>query len=144
MKAQNGFTLVELIIVVTVAGIIMTLATLNFRQLNEKSRVESNVKEIYSTLMRARNDAASTNTTRTVNFSANQVQIGATILNYPRFILTFTASPIIFDRRGLTTNGQTIRITGYSPNTDPALDCIVITDTRINYGKWTGANCVQR
>ncbi len=159
MKAESGFTLIELLIVVALIGIIMAFVTLNFRQLNEKYRIESSTKEIYTTLMRARNDASTTNTTRLVVLAANQIQTGADAdgdgnidgtpitTTYPRFILTFAGSPIIFDRRGMSTgfnSNQTIRITGYSADITPAMDCLVISPTRINIGQWSGGTCVQR
>jgi type IV fimbrial biogenesis protein FimT len=158
MKAQSGFTLIELVLVVTIIGIIATMATLSYSRLNEKSRVESYTKDIYSLLMRARNDAANINANCTVTLAANQIQTiqdrnrdgdvtdsGETVsTDFPQFTITYTASSVFFDRRGITNNIQTIRITGYSANIEPAMDCIVIANTRINIGKFSGATCVQR
>lgn len=155
MRDQSGFTLVELMVVVALVGIILAMATLNFNRMNEKYTLESNIKEIYAILMKARNDASNTNTPRLVVLAANQVQTGAdadednvidagtaATTPYPRF--TISAANIGFNRRGLTNNLQTIRITGYSTGTAPAMDCIVVAQTRINIGLWTGGKCVQR
>lgn len=164
MKAQSGFTLVELMIVVVLAGIILAIITLNFTQLNSKYSAESSIKEIYSTLMRARNDATTTNTSRLVVLAANQIQTGVdtdgnnvidgvpAAFSYPRFTINCNVliptpcggTTIAFDRRGLANNNQTISITGFSAGTAPAIDCIVISATRINTGIMTGGTCVQR
>jgi len=162
MKAQSGFTLIELMIVVALIGIILAFATLNFRQLHEKYQVEASTKEIYTILMRARNDASRTNTTQLVVLSGNQIQTGADAdgdgnidtatprtTTFPRFILEFSGSPIIFNRRGMSTgavkqSNQTLCITGYSADIKPAMDCLVISPTRINIGQWNGGARVQR
>jgi len=157
MKAQSGFTLVELVLVAAIIGIVLAATSLVFSQLNQKYAVESYTKDIYSILLQARNDAANINTSCTVTLTANEVravqdknQDGDTadqgdlvIHDFPRFAIN-SAAPVVFDRRGLTSNLQTIRITGYSANAVPTMDCIVVAATRINIGKWTGGTCVQR
>ena len=171
MKAQSGFTLVELMVVVAIIGIILTIATMNFTQWNDKYTVESYTKQIYSILMKARNDAANTNTQNLVTLAANQVTTlqdansngvadpgePTTTNPYPRFAITSNIAvvpptppqQITFDRRGITNNIGTISITGYSPNASPGVDCIVVAKTRINMGRWdptqpVGQQCVQQ
>lgn len=146
MKGQNGFTLLELILVVAIVGTILAIVTLNFHQMNEKYRVESCTREIYTILMKARNDASRTNTTGSVVLTAHQVTSAAGTVNYPRFTISFSASTIVFNSRGILDNvsDQTIFIEGYSADVSPAIDCIVISATRINMGKKTGVNCAQR
>lgn len=161
MRVQSGFTLVELMIVVAVSGLLLAIAIMNFSQWNDKYTVESYTKEIYSILMKARNDAANTNIQNLVTMSANQMQVtqddngngvveatdgnGAvdageptTTRTYPRFTITSSSGAlpqtIVFNRRGMPNILQTIRITNYSPNASPGVDCIAVARTRINMG----------
>jgi len=158
-SGEEGFTLVELMIIVAIIGIFAAIATLNFSQMNDKYRIESYTKEIHALLMRARNDAANTNTQRIVTLAANQVQVTSdnngdgvvnagdtTITNaYPRFAIQSAINPIIFDRRGIINivANQTLQIV-HPGNSAPGVDCIVVFATRINVGRMTGGNCVQQ
>lgn len=174
MKVQSGFTLVELMVVVAIIGIVLAIATMNFTQWNDKYTVESYTKEIHSILMKARNDAANTNTQVSVTLSANLVTTyqdvnGNAVVDpgetttkpYPRFVLNSNVAggiptTIVFDRRGMTDNIQSINIpvqtlnpAGYSPNASPGVDCVVVATTRINMGRWdpaqpAGQECVQQ
>lgn len=160
---QSGFTLVELMIVVAIIGIILAIATMNFTQWNDKYTVESYTKQIHSILMKAKNDAANTNSIARVNLAANQITTHldlnsdavidagepTTTNPYPRFTINSNVggglpATILFDRRGITNNMQTISITGYSPNASPGVDCIVVAQTRINMGVMTGGVCAQQ
>lgn len=161
MRNHSGFTLIEVVVVVVLIGVILTIVTLNFQRLREKYTVESDVKEIYSILMKARNDASKTNISQLVRLNANQLVTGpdaasdgtfdgsTASTDYPRFNMNCGANPcvnnqVIFDRRGLANVGLTIRITDFSSGTTPVMDCIAISATRINIGKMNGVNCVQR
>jgi prepilin-type N-terminal cleavage/methylation domain-containing protein len=51
-----------------------------------------------------------------------------------------TGTTVRFNTRGVTTNLGSINFT-LPPDVDPDYDCIVISQMRINIGKWDGADC---
>lgn len=158
MRANLGFTLVELMVVVGIIGIVLAIATMNIRQWNDKYTVESYTKEIHSILMKARNDAANTNTPVSITLAANLITTfrdfngnaiadpGETITKpHPQFSMISDLglpTTIIFDRRGIPDNTPILSITNYAPNASPGVDCVVVAPTRINMGIMTGGACV--
>ena len=163
MKAQSGFTMVELMIVIAITGIVLALGALNYRPIRMKHTTESYIRQIHATLMQARAAAANTNTPRIVTVAANSVSVtqdldgngaingaeGATTVttNFPRLVIGSSLGvpqTLTFDRRGLTTNAQTITLTGYGAGVSPAMDCVVVAFSRINMGRTIGGACVQQ
>jgi type IV fimbrial biogenesis protein FimT len=70
---KNGFSLIELLVVMIILGILASLGTVSFRGWIRKTELESQVKEMYTDIMNARLTAMHRNTTHLISLSANQI-----------------------------------------------------------------------
>jgi prepilin-type N-terminal cleavage/methylation domain-containing protein len=159
---DRGITLIELIIVISIIGILLIALGFSFEGWMGAYRVESQTKEMYVDLMNARARAMERNRDHFVVVNAGNYQIyedtdedGATPppidagdtsilrpdpkpLTYPVESTSWTGT-ITMDTRGLVSPNNTIRFNVGTNN--PDYDCIVLFATRINMGKWNGASC---
>jgi prepilin-type N-terminal cleavage/methylation domain-containing protein len=71
---EDGFSLIELLVVIVILGIVAGLGTVSFRGWVSKHELESQVKEMYTDLMNARFTAMHQNKTHFVTLSANQLR----------------------------------------------------------------------
>jgi prepilin-type N-terminal cleavage/methylation domain-containing protein len=173
MKDRNGVTLIELIVVVSVIGILVIALGFSFQGWMGKYRVENQIKQIYTDIMNARASAMQRNraffadfpttTSYRIREDTNEdnlplVVAGDTILpTYPKtveYAVTWAGGTIQFDKKGIvqpsaTPLGGTICV---FTTTDPDYDCIVISQTRIIMGKLNSqaagdcdsAHCVKK
>jgi len=159
---NRGITLIELIIVISIIGILLIALGFSFEGWMGGYRVESQTKEMYVDLMNARARAMERNRLHVVDFpSTTQYRIREdtdednvpdTILqSFPKtvqYMLNCNGSGILattfsFDTRGIVSPDRTLWFTSPA-NVNPDYDCIVLFATRINMGKMNGANCVAK
>jgi prepilin-type N-terminal cleavage/methylation domain-containing protein len=70
---KDGFSLIELLVVVIILGIVASLGTVSFTGWIRKHDLESQVKEMYTDLMNARLTAMHQNKAHFISLSANQI-----------------------------------------------------------------------
>ncbi len=159
LSGQNGFTLIEMMIVIAIAAIIMAVALPPLHRWIVRYDVNKQTATIYNALteMRFRSLAhedgklwgASFTTNSMTTFSWNDKNFdGLVTSNEEKSLATynmnyaFTSSPALlwFDGRGITRErkiGQTIHVdTSNLPAGLDAYDCIAIHVNRIREGKY--------
>ena len=69
--SKSGFTLVELVIAITIAALILTMGVPSFRNFFDLQRLKGAGEQVYAHIQRARSEAITRNTDVAVNFSSN-------------------------------------------------------------------------
>ena len=166
----QGFSLVELVVTIAFIGILLTIASLNFSSWQQKYNIENQAKEMMTDLNDLRMRAIQTKSKHVAVLSSNPMlmtfrsysaeepvtlttgrQVFTKSLKYP--ISSNAASVTACGDIGITTRGltQDFQVGGtFNSNqtmyilpteTGASLDCLVISDTRINLGKFNGSTC---
>jgi len=162
----KGFALTELIVVIAIIGIILGITSLNFSQWQKKYYIEDQAKQMMADLGDLRLQAMQTKTARMAVFGSNPAYIAfrtytgaeqdgptqTTGTEYSKKYLKFpvysdsaysaTCANMTFYATGVTSDVQTIYI--MSTGTGAAVDCLVISRTRMNLGQSNGTTCVYQ
>lgn len=119
MTDRRGFSLVEILVAVSVFSILAAVAVPQFMAFRPKSRLNGAARQIYSELMWARSKAVDENSAFVVTFPTNQtMQIAGSTTKtvniqseYSDVTLTSSASTITFTSRGTASVAPTITLT---------------------------------
>ena len=76
-KTQSGFTLYELLITVTIVGIVLSYGIPNMLQFNQNGRMTSSANDLHAAFHLARSESSRAKTNITVCASANALAAGA-------------------------------------------------------------------
>jgi prepilin-type N-terminal cleavage/methylation domain-containing protein len=149
-KRSDGFTLVELLVVVCVAALLAGLAFMSFTNWSSKYDIESQVLMLHADLMRARSSAIIRSRAHFVVLKTGSYYVAADthpapfgdgdLTEHDAVVLPEkvfsrpinSPSTLTFNARGMATLYRTICV--YS-DVKPETDCIIIHRARINTGK---------
>ena len=162
-NSLKGFSLVELLLTMSIIGIVLGISTLTFSSWVRKYGIESQVRSIYLDLNQARTNAFTRKKVYGVVFQTN----GYTMRSYSssaeytpssaassngrveqastlKYSITkngndISDTPVIFDTHGYTNDLLTLYVEPVS--IDASINCISISNARVNMGKINGTNC---
>jgi prepilin-type N-terminal cleavage/methylation domain-containing protein len=151
---RRGFSLIEMLVVMTIMAILTTIGTLSFNQWSKKASIESQTRTLLSDLNSARLEAVTGKRRRGVvldpgsyslkSYSSadEKITTGGTVfsttnLKYQIETLTgvFSGNHIAFDSRGFVENAYNPTIRAVPSYSGAAFDCIVVSVARNNIGK---------
>lgn len=165
---EDGVTLTELLIVVSIIAILALALGFSFQGWTGNYKIESETKELYADLMNARTMAMTRNMMHFVVLNANNYQIyddtndnatpdpGSGDNPVPEFATAKTVpyslgwtGRIAFDTRGIasiTDSGGTVStdatiILNVPSGNNPDYDCVLVYQCKIRTGKHAGSVC---
>jgi len=174
MKEQRGFTLVELMVVVSIAILLLAWGIPSFSIWNTKHNIESQMVQLYGNLQFARMNAYSAKVVsgvwwgggaiiasyqirydnssplnNSIDDTGTDVRIGAVVT--PKYAITPSAGQqsVSFDGRGflnVANAADTANPITFSvaPSFGAFVDCVSVSSTKITLGKMNGGSCQPR
>lgn len=172
---SRGFALTELIVVVSIIGILAAIMSLDFSRWIKKANIDAQTKELNSDLSDLRLRAIQTKRNHMAIVQTNQITFCSYTSEEPVNRVNCTANPTIPAQHGayftknlkynisfsgdIGVNGRGL-LTDFFPigsggtfnsnqtlivnpsSTGASVDCLVLSDTRINMGTYDGTKCV--
>jgi prepilin-type N-terminal cleavage/methylation domain-containing protein len=144
LTSQNGLTLVELIVVVTIIGILVAIGMLNYRDISQVNSVNRDLNTMATFLQNNRMTAFTKKDAITVQtgvvagtpFRRLSTSPDYGTVNTENSFLA-SAADFTINSRGIFSTTGNIRISG--SNYSAARDCIAIANTRVRIGVWKSA-----
>jgi len=149
--SSKGFTLIEILVVVTIMGTLLAISTIKFSRYLAKGEIERQTQELYADFMATRTAAVTQHTSKIVKMTPTEVTFyssplgnGSTVTRKLSKPVTWagktsgeTEKLIVFDERGtfdIVNDGNTT-ICVEPSDESTRIDSIVVFSTRIHLGK---------
>lgn len=102
MRVVRGFTLVELVVTITVIAIIAALAVPSFSRLLTKQKLKANTRDLISFLVNAKSQAVFIHQPITVNLNSNATDTATTKnwINSSEITKSATTNSLVFQQDG--------------------------------------------
>ena len=154
MIGRRGFTLIEVLVVMTIIGILLRIATINFNKFQTKSGITGEISALRNELMAARAAAMFQHRDRRVALGSTGFAVYSSLvdtvapvqrksLKYP---ISYSSSTIDFDSQGFysAATGASASLCVEPSGNIAAVDSLVIMTARIHAGKRvTGGGCTS-
>jgi len=163
MRKAVGFTLTEVVVVIGVFAILISFGVPAYSRWKSKHDVEADIHRLYSDLQFARMKAYSekvvwgvswstspfsgyqvkhdSNNDGDINDAAPTDTVASSVTLRNPVTPNVALASASFDGRGFCNNLLSFYIVN---STGAAKDCVAVSSTRIELGKWNGANCIAR
>lgn len=140
VRKIKAFTLIELLVVIAIMAIILGIAIPNFLKWKKQKSIESDTKQIYAFIQKARAKAFTEKEDLTVQAVGNKICLyqGSTQIECKNLENKFSGTINIY-KRGYFSKSN-IHIQDSSTST-ANYDCIVVSTVRVKLGKWNGSSC---
>lgn len=161
---NRGFSLIELVVVISIIGILSSVAVMSFSSWMRKAQIEGQTREMLAEFNAARSESvfrkkrhaiilqpssfiikrySSADESRTGDTTRGVILTKQLAYSISRVSGSSLADRIIeFDIRGFTNDWDTICVNPFYSGAQ--YDCIAISGGRVNIGKVEGADCVQK
>ena len=170
-RAHNarGFTLVEVLTVITVVAALLGLAWLNFASMQKRYTEEQQVKKLHADLLETRVRAMQHGRSHFVSVASNTFYstyedtdpqpdgngllstATDSLLKTVNLIATYTwvksiptATLVTFTDKGLLSSGTPTLWIRINPSSGAEFDCVVISEIKTGMGSINGTNCITK
>jgi prepilin-type N-terminal cleavage/methylation domain-containing protein len=142
---RRGFSLIELIVVISIISILLSLGAISFSRWTERQSVDRQVQEMYADLLSIRQQAMVTGKNHDAAFTTSKNMafrryssegdiLGTLVMRkgVSNAVVVSSTNPVVFNYRGVTVGDTVMCI---FTDISPSLDALVITSSRVNMGK---------
>ena len=154
MTGRQGFTLLEIMVVLVIIGVLLRLATLSFNSFQVRNGIGGEISTIRNDLMAVRASAMYQHRDQRVKLASNSFQVYSSLTDTVApiikknlsYAISYSNATIDFDPQGYygAASGTDTSICVGNSGNQAAVDSLVVLTARIHVGKRvTGGGCTS-